>query len=272
MAPRPHQQTLEARDVVGVLRKVLDGGPPSEDELKDRGAPPDAFRYNNLFVAYVCARSGSVRHKALPTLLKRVREARGTRLAVALMLLVPTAGPTAVAKARWDDADLQAGQWTIPHAHRIAGCPVGSRAFLLSKQGMRVLEEARQLALGNDDGLPLTASRWRKSATIPGSRDFMTASFLRRWLARPAPPQRRGTPKGLVFRRGGARSPVPVTTIQAILCRAGASHADVLDAYEAWRNSSSDSWRVAKGMAWNGKGDPLEQWGALLEPGLVGLI
>lgn len=271
MAPRPHQQTLEARDVVGVLRKVLDGGPPSKDELKDRGAPPDAFRYNNLFVAYVYAQSGS-RHKALPTLLKRVREARGARLAVALMLLVPAAGPTAVAKARWDDVDLQARQWTMPHAHRIAGCPAGSRALLLSKQGMRVLEEARQLALGNDDGLPLTASRWRRYATDPGSRDSMTDSSIRSWLALPAPRRRRGTPRGLVFRRGGARRPIPVTTIQAILRRAGASHADVLDAYEAWRDSTSDSWRVAKGMAWNGKGDPLEQWGALLEPGLVGLI
>ena len=35
------QASLSARDVANVLRKVLDGGPPSEDELNRPGNPGD---------------------------------------------------------------------------------------------------------------------------------------------------------------------------------------------------------------------------------------
>ena len=204
MAGRKMNRKMEVSDVVSVLREVLEGGPPSQEDLfKSRYKPARGsdFAYD-VFDARIDGTPGTCGYDAFPKLCERVRAARGARLAVALMLLVPSAGLAAVAKARWERVDLRGRQWTVPQAHRIPGRPAGERTFKLSSQAMRVLEAARQLALGNDDGAALVFERRRKLA----SSNSTTDSDYRHLMDLPAPRARRGTPRGLGPR---GRPPVP---------------------------------------------------------------
>ncbi len=270
MAGRKMNRKMEVSDVVSVLREVLEGGPPSQEDLFEPRYKPargSDFAYD-VFDARIDGSPGTCGYDAFPKLCERVRAARGARLAVALMLLVPSAGPAAVAKARWERVDLRGRQWTVPQAHRIPGRPAGERTFKLSSQAMRVLEAARQLALGNDDGAALVFERRRKLA----SSNSTTDSDYRHLMDLPAPRARRGTPRGLVFRGRRPRRPVSVDTIKAVLRDAGASSTEIKSVHMRWWEATSDSRLVGQGMAWDERGGPLEQWGAQLEPGLAGLI
>ena len=270
MAGRKMNRKMEVSDVVSALREVLEGGPPSQEDIFEPRYKPTRgsdFAYD-VFDARIDGSPGACGYDAFPKLCERARTARGMRLAIALILLVPGVGPTAVAKARWECVDLRGRQWTVPHAHRISGRPAEERTFKLSSQAMRVLEAARQLALGNDDGAALVFERRRKLA----SSNSTTDSDYRCLMDLPAPRARRGTPRGLVFRGRRPRRPVSANTIKAVLRDAGASSTEILSVHLRWCEAKSNSRLVGQGMAWDGRGDPLEQWGARLEPGLAGLI